>query len=134
MKFVIVCILLTLNSLALAETGLTLTGRYEYRTDSESLEMLGGLVCFYPNTESAKLLPRPQTDQRLSWFCFKNEVQSKKLFGIPTKSTKTNCGLTGTATVQVNEYEAYLGEGDSFDTAALQLVKGNSNTEVISCN
>ena len=133
MKLVIACILLTLSSLALAETDLTLTGSYEYRTDSESLEMIGGFVCFFPNKESAKLLPRPKTDQRLSWFCFTNRAQSKKLLGITTKSTKPNCGMAGTATVQVSDYEAYLGEGDSFDTALLQSVIGNSNAKVISC-
>jgi hypothetical protein len=132
MKLVIVCALFSVASLAFADTSLLLTGRYEYRTDAESLEMLSGLVCFYPNKDSGKLLPRPPTDKRLSWFCFTNIKQSKRLLGIPL-STSINCGLTGTATVHVNGYEAYLGESDGFDTAALQSVKGNSNAKIISC-
>ena len=131
-KFFIACVLFSVASFAFADTSLSLTGRYEYRADSDSLEMLGGLVCFYPNTESAKLLPRLPTDKRLSWFCFTNTKQSKRLLGIPL-STKTNCGLAGRATVQVSEYQEYVGEGDGFDTAVLQSVKGNSNAKALSC-
>lgn len=125
-KFLIVCVLFSVANMVFADTSLSLTGRYEYKTDSESLQMLGGLVCFYPNKESAKLLPRPSTDKRLSWFCFANKKQSKKLLDIPLNAKK-NCGLAGTATVQLTEYKAYKGEGDGFDSAILQSVNKNSN-------
>jgi hypothetical protein len=133
MKLVIVCIFFILSNLALAETEPTLTGRYEYRTDPESWAMLDGLVCFYPNEESVKFLPRPKTYQRLSWFCFRNVAESKKLLGITTKNTTTNCGMAGTASVKASDYEPYLGEGGNFDTAILQSVISNSNVKDISC-
>ena len=124
---------LLLTGECMAESGLTLTGRFEHRTDPTSLEMLGGLVCFYPSLESAKSLPRPQTDTRLAWFCFTNKTKSKKLLGIPKEGKKGGCGYTGQATVQVRKYTPYLGEGDSFDTALLQSASSISKIKVLPC-
>lgn len=117
----------------LAGSSLTLTGRYEYRTDSESLEMLGSLVCFHPSSNSAKLLPRPKSDKRLAWFCFKNEAQSKELLGIPAQKNAADCGVTGEATIRVNEYAAYIDEGDGFDTALLQSVSSRAQPKALPC-
>lgn len=94
----------------MAESGLILTGRFEHRTDPKNLEMLGGLVCFYPFPEFAKSLPRPQTDTRLAWLCFTNKVKSKQLLGIPPERGKGGCGCTGQTTVQAIKYAPYLGE------------------------
>jgi hypothetical protein len=117
----------------MAASSLTLTGRFELRTDPTSLEMLGGFVCFYPSTESAKFLPRPQTDVRLAWLCFTNEVESKKLLGIPAESERGGCGYTGQATVQVMKYTPYLGEGDGFDTAHLEAASRISKAKPGPC-
>jgi hypothetical protein len=135
MKFAFIFLICFFNGLVLAEpeTTISISGRYEYRTDTESMEMLGGLVCFYPNIKSVNLLPRPQTDQRMYWFCFKNSAQAQQLFGVVTKSSQSNCGVTGSAIVTISGYEAYLGEGDGFDTAILQAVKDNSDKKIISC-
>jgi hypothetical protein len=125
MKLALICMCFT-PGLALAQT--TLSGHYEYRTDAESLEILGDLVCFYPNAQSAKLLPRPHTKLKSPWFCFNNSG-AKALLGIQHRS----CGAAGTATVIVSGYKAYLGEGGGFDTAALQSVKSHSNKKIIAC-
>jgi len=117
----------------LAQSNLTLTGRFEYRTDPESLEMLGGLVCFYPSPESAKLLPRPKSDTRLAWFCLTNKENSKKILNIPKRESKSNCGYTGQATVQVMEYTPYLDEGDGFDTALLKSANNITKPKVLPC-
>lgn len=118
---------------ALAGQSLTLDGRYEYRTDEASVEMLGTLVCFYPAGSSTKLLPRPKTDKRLAWFCFRNAAESKRLLGIPSHTGHVGCGYSGEARVTIDEYRVYLGEGDDFDTARLQSVIGQSGPKLLSC-
>lgn len=90
MRVIVSFVFLSLSGECLAESSLEFTGRYEYRTDSESLELLGDFVCFYPSPESSKHLLRSKSDKRLAWFCFKNEQQSKKLLGIPLQSSKAN--------------------------------------------
>ena len=76
---------------------------------------------------------RPKSDKRLAWFCFKNEAQSKELLGILIQKNEVSCGVTGEATVSVNEYVAYLGEGDGFDTALLQSVSSRAKPKVLPC-
>jgi len=122
-----------LSGACMAESSLALSGRFEHRTDPASLEMLGGLVCFYPSPESAKLLPRPPSDTRLAWFCFTNTENARKRLGIPGKAAKGGCGYAGQATVRVVKYTPYLGEGDDFDTALLQSASHISKTAVIPC-
>lgn len=133
MKTLLFCLLLSLSSLAQAAPNLTLTGRYEYGTDAETFEMLVGKVCFYPNASSAKLLPRPKSDKRLAWFCFNNTAQAKKLLGLDASPHKTRCSISGTATVQVKNYQVYFEESDGFDTATLLSVKNNANTKASAC-
>lgn len=133
MKLNLFCILFAFSSLASADTNLTLTGRFEHLADAQNLEMLGDNVCFYPNAASAKLLPRPKTDQRLAWFCFSNTAQSKKLLHIPAKRSASQCRAFGTATVVVKQYQVYLGQGDEFDRATLQKVVKKSSTHLAPC-
>lgn len=133
MKSILLCLLLTLSGLAQATPNLTLTGRYEYGTDAETFEMLAGKVCFYPNAVSAKLLPRPKTDKRQAWLCFTNTDQAKKLLGLDANQSQTRCGIAGTATVKVKNYQVYVEESDGFDTATLLSVKNNVNTKASAC-
>jgi hypothetical protein len=133
MKLILFFTLFAFSGLALADTNLTLTGRFEHSADAENLEMLGDNVCFYPNATSAKLLPRPKTDQRLAWFCFSNTEQAKKLLHIPTKRSANQCRASGTATVTVKQYQVYLGQGGEFDTATLQKVVKKSSTQLAPC-
>lgn len=123
--------LLPLSSLATST--IVVSGRYEYRTDPESREMLGNLVCFFPSEESAKQLPRRVSDRRLVWFCFRNEKRSKSLLAIPKQSTPASCGLEGDAKVTITDYHVYLGEGDGFDTATLKSVGSLGTSKVLSC-
>lgn len=125
--------LLLLAGECIAQSNLTLSGRFEHRTDPESLDMYQNLVCFYPSPESAKLLPRPENDGRLAWFCFKNDEASKTLLGIPQKEVKNSCGYEGEAIVQVEKYAAYLGEGDGFDVALLQSASNISELKSLPC-
>ncbi|MGW8392347.1 hypothetical protein [Pseudoduganella sp. HUAS MS19] len=125
------CVLSTAASAA--PSTLTLSGRYEYRTDPASLEMLDGRVCFYPTGRSATLLPRPASDQRLPWFCFKNDAQAKKLLGLPGQRQAPACGVAGEATVKVADYVVFLEQADGYDTAVLHAVSGRKEAGPLPC-
>lgn len=131
MKLIIIYILFMLNNLALAETGLTFTGRYEYNPNDE---LLGDIVCFYPDAATAKRLPRSETDHRSAWFCFDNIAQSKKMLNISSQHSTSQCGITGTATVFVSQYKVFEEETDGYDSAFLQSVKNNSHIKPLPCN
>lgn len=117
----------------IAEPSLTFTGRFEHRTDPESLEMLGGLICFYPSYETAQSLPRPHADTRLAWFCFTNKEVVERLMGIAEIEEKGDCGYVGHATVEIVSYIPYLGGGDGFDTAQIQSVRDLSSIKALAC-
>lgn len=123
----------TVTNASLAANEISVSGRYEYRTDAQSLEMLGDMPCFYPGPESAKLLPRPAGDKRLAWFCFKNKEESKKLLNIPEQIKGKNCGISGQAVLKVANYVSYNGEGDGVDTAVLVTVTEKSAPRKLAC-
>lgn len=125
--------ILTIVGECMAEPTLAVSGRFEYRTDAESLEIIGDVVCFYPSPSSSWVLPRPKSDKRLSWFCFTNIISSKKLLGIRVPPGKAACGVTGKASIQISNYAPYLGEGDGVDTARLVSVGNSSSAEVLPC-
>ena len=112
---------------------ISVSGHYEHRTDSESREMLGGLVCFFPDEQSAKLLPRPVETTKLTWFCFRNYKTAMKHLRIGQGGAPRQCGFQGEAQVRIDRYSAYLGEGDDFDTARLRSVLRASAPRPIPC-
>jgi hypothetical protein len=117
-----------------ASADVTVEGRFEQRTDRESIEILGGAVCFYPNEKSAGLFTRRPYDLRLPWFCFTNTARAKQL--LVKSSTEDNaaaCGVTGSATVRVANYAAYSGQGSGFDTALLQAVVRSTKARALPC-
>ncbi|MFZ6743718.1 hypothetical protein ACO0LC_10865 [Undibacterium sp. JH2W] len=116
-----------------AANEIALKGRYEFRTDTQSQDSLGGLVCFYPGSDSAKILPRSPTDKRLAWFCFKNKDESKKLLNIPEQIKGKNCGISGQAALKVANYVSYNGEGDGVDTVVLVAVTEKSAPRKLAC-
>jgi len=116
-----------------AESAFTVAGRYEYRRDAESLEVLGDAVCFFPSPGSAQAPPRLRSDRRLAWFCFTDTRRSKKMLGIQSPPRTNACGLTGEATVRVENYVPYVGEGDGFDTASLHSVRRLSKVRMLPC-
>ena len=120
---------------AAAAASLTVEGRFERLTDAESMEMLGGAVCFYPSEQSSKLLPRPASDLRLPWFCFTNTRQAMRLLAVPPSASKgIACGHRGNATLRVADYVVYRLEGSGFDTARLLAVHRKSAVEPIPCD
>lgn len=116
------------------ETPLTFSGRYEYRTDQESLEILGKQVCFFPSQPTARAVPRPAGDKRLPWFCFSNFASATDALGFDLNTPAKGCGVRGTATVSVSSYVRYAGEGDGNDVALLNAVLKKSNPVSIQCS
>jgi len=123
----------SVSNTSLAANEIAVSGRYELRTDAQSQEILGGMPCFYPGPESAKLLPRPAGDKRLAWFCFKNKEESKKLLNIPDQIKGKNCGISGQAVLKVANYVSYNGEGDGVDMAVLVAVTEKSAPRKLAC-
>lgn len=116
-----------------AEKPIVFDGRYEYRTDEESREMLGEQVCFYPSEPSSANVPRPTGDRRLAWFCFTNSDQAARLFGFELKSGSHGCGFEGNAKITVTSYQRYTGEGDDHDVAMLDAVLEKSKPAPLPC-
>ena len=96
------CLLGYLMSASAAAGAVTVTGTYGHRTDDESLQMLGGLLCFRPDEASAKRLPRPPRTSSLTWFCFQNSKTAMKQLGINDgPSGRTKRGSRGRAAVRI---------------------------------
>jgi len=126
MKRILIFLLFIVSNVTQAD--LLLNGRYEFKTDGGTPDMLGDNVCFYPDGTSAKRLPRTKTDQRLAWFCFSNTAHAKKLLRLDLQQ-KADCGASGTATVRVKNYQVYAEEGDGVDTAQLVNLKNIANVK-----
>lgn len=123
-------------SLALhaVEANNVLEGRYEYRTDEESLEIRGKQVCFFPSKSSSKSISRPSGDYRIPWFCFKNSEQAAHLFGFSINQNSHKCGFEGNAKIKISNYIRYGGEGDANDIATLDAVLKSTKPHTISCS
>lgn len=116
------------------EASITFDGRYEYRTDAESQEVLGRQVCFFPSGPSSRTIPRPAGDHRAPWFCFRNSEQAAHLFGFDLNAHSNECGVTGTAKVRVSKYSRYTGEGNDNDVATLGVVMEKSKPAPLFCS
>lgn len=114
-------------------TEITLSGRYEYRTDEESLDIVGRQVCFFPSASSAGKVPRPASDKRISWFCFSNSETAARMLGFSLKAPAKACGIRGQAMVTVSDYILYTKEGDGNDVATLRTVVQQSAPETLPC-
>jgi hypothetical protein len=112
---------------------LTFDGSYEYRSDQESLEIIGKQVCFYPSQPTSTLIPRSSGDQRLAWFCFSNSQKAANMLGFSLSKQSKACGIRGTAKVTVVEYKRYTGEGDGNDVATLKVVLEKSPPQALPC-
>jgi hypothetical protein len=132
--YIALSLLLCAAPLCAAESKITFEGKYEYRTDVESQEMLGEQVCFFPTKPSSENVPRPTGDHRLPWFCFTNSKQAAHLFGFALNARSNECGLKGNAKISVSSYKRYSGEGDDNDVATLDAVLVKSKPESLPCS
>jgi len=112
---------------------ITLTGTVDWRTDDETLDLIGDHVCFVPAGSSAKLIPREKSDSRSPWFCFSNQAMAMKSLGIPASKPNGACGYAIEATLVVTDYIANREESEVFDIARLVAVKSSGPLRLQSC-
>jgi hypothetical protein len=112
---------------------LRLEGRFEYRTDEESRDVLGEQVCFFPERSTAGFVPRDKSDRRLVWFCFSNTSDAKRMLQIPSLLPAKSCGYAGNAAITIADYRLYRGEGDGNDVALLKKAALVSKGVSIEC-
>lgn len=121
------------TAVSAAETQIVFEGRYEFRADEESLEIIGKQVCFFPSAPSSQSVPRPVGDKRLPWFCFSNSTAAASELGFKMKHQKKSCGIQGAATVVVVGYTRYAGEGNGNDVARLKTVLNKTQPKPLPC-
>jgi putative hemolysin len=111
------------------EGSITVSGRYEeYNPET----MLGGILCFVADKKTGYLIPREpdfwapgEPDTRNPWFCFSDQAEAKKLFGINDKvifQDKTVECVNGPATVTVSHYITDKLESETYDKAQLDKI------------
>ncbi len=108
-----------------------LSGQYEYRTDAESLNIIGDAVCFFPDPASIERVPRARPLGRTLWFCFSGTPRARAALAIP--DAPSPCGYRGNGKVIVSNYKPYLGEGDGHDVADLERVISSELPQKIPC-
>ena len=107
---------------------ITIKGEYsEYKPDT----IFGGMLCFYANKETAYLIPRDPNlygknngDTRAPRFCFDNQQEAKKMFGINDANIfkgTVEC-LKGTAEIEVSNYTVNKKESAVRDSAKLEKI------------
>jgi hypothetical protein len=116
------------------ETIITFEGRYEFRTDAESLEIIGEQICFFPTKPSSKNVPRAKGVRRLPWFCFTNSSEAAHLLGVALNDRSNECGFKGSAKINVSSYKRYIGDGGGNDVAILDAVLFVSKPENLTCS
>ena len=128
-------------------------GRYVYYSGSITVSgnyrellpetLLGGELCFYPDSETGYLIPRDPNlwgegngDGRAPWFCFKNQDKAKEMFGINDTeifSDKTIECVGGKAVIIVSNYVVNKSESEVFDTANLDRIISKENYSSQQC-
>ena len=88
----------------------TLSGAYRPHPEYPDAEAL----CFYPDSVSARQLPRFPNDERLSWFCFANHEDAVRELGGPE--------ARGEATIVITRYDYLYEHSDTYNTAVLRQI------------
>lgn len=112
---------------------LTLGGRFERRQDAETLDWRGDRVCFFPEAEAVKKLPRSFPTNKPAMFCFSNSRSAVALLKLPAVPATGFCGFSGTATVTISRYVVENGIGETYDLAMLGQVADVSPLANIAC-
>jgi hypothetical protein len=120
------------NNLVYYSGTIVVSGAFTIRLDETSVQLIGKRVCFLPEGETRKLIPR-DNDRRTPWFCFSNQAVAEKLLQIPEQENGS-CGVTGTAEIVISDYMVDKAEGDVFDTAKLVKIISRSTPSQLPCN
>jgi hypothetical protein len=109
---------------------LVLDGLYSYYGQND--EVIGDQVCFYPEKEFTRFIPRERNDHRDAWFCFRNTSQAKAIFAIDHSlfDDPTVCSVNGVGTIKISKYMVDQTEGDVNDLADLVEVTKKSQVSL----
>ena len=99
------------------------TGQYEV-----NLEMLSGFLCFRPDKATEKFVPRPAGDERLGWFCFRNNLEAFKILGMDKVGElgKDCIAIKGEASIRTKDHQLFIG-----DTAGADLMTLTEVTKMV---
>jgi len=104
------------------EGNLTLSGKYR---EYNQANLLGEMLCFYPDEASEALIPREAEDTRQAWFCFDDQEAAKAMFEINEKDTFEDTAvecIEGKATIEISNYVTDLLATEVFDEAKLEKI------------
>jgi len=113
--------------------GLTLKGRFDRLQDATTLDWRGDRVCFFPEAEDARQLPRAFSSSKPAMFCFSNTRAAIAALGLPSQPPAGACGMTGTATVSISRYVVENGMGETYDLATLVKAVNVSPLMTVAC-
>lgn len=103
------------------EGEVVVSGRYRYYKSDFSGDTM---ICFTADGKSAEILPNNSSN-----FCFENQNEAIQKLNIDISKFKdekdkigNSCEITGSVSVVISSYKAFIGPGDGFDTATLDQV------------
>jgi hypothetical protein len=111
----------------------TLTGTVGADTYNTKEPFPIGGVCFTPDAESAKLLPKKAGDTRSAWFCFTEQKSAITQFGW-SEEMNSNCdGISAKAkiVIDLDSYEIFSKQTVGFDKTNLVKVIEIGNTSCL---
>ena len=108
-------------------------GTWTYRTDAESVEQLGDSICFVPVPGSKVKYARPPADPKMTWFCFANDDDAKRMLRIPAPLPAKGCGVQGQATIEIGEGRPAKPDTDDVDAVRLIAVRKAGDVREIPC-
>jgi hypothetical protein len=111
-----------------------MSGKYIQRTDAQSMERMGGQGCFFPDPGSQAWFTRAAGDKRDAWFCFVNQKEAAKAFGLVEGGKGPGCGWGGVARVEIDSLSRAPQDTDAHGAARLRSVGWASKAKVIPCD
>ena len=112
---------------------ITVSGKYRWRFDENSLMFDGNSICFDVDQATSSLIPRIGQDKRSAWFCFSNREDAMKLLRIPKNFPSDYCGFTGNATIEITDYVANLAQHAVHDYARLVRASSSGPSQPFIC-
>jgi len=101
----------------------TLTGSYSRNYNPNDEFDDSDSICFTPDATTAKLIPRPNGDQRKPYFCFSNFETARKLLNLNKQLLSGYCSQSGKAIVTIQGYDLFYAQAGFHDQSKLVSAK-----------
>ncbi len=112
----------------------SITLRGTYALDPENIET-DGLVCFVPDAESRKRIPRkPNEVLGSDLLCFSNDGEARELLGLAGVEGSDPYCRYGPAVITIDRYSRYIAESEGTGSARLLRVHRYEAASVVSCS